>query len=153
MQNVGFSRRSSYLLAVCDKGHIPILLGLEECSPENCHGTCTTGTNPSGIVLDICCTGKLYETSHKKTRPDTKLFWLYIDSTIPLPPESKIQALTISIFCGSTAGFVSDLHGNDENRFSPYAASLEGKRFLYNRRMLQCLFRQFWSFSSRSYMF
>lgn len=52
---------------ICDKGHIPILLGLEECSPENCHGTCTTGTNPLGYVLDICCTDQSKYTCYNQS--------------------------------------------------------------------------------------
>ena len=49
---------------------------------------------------------------------DQCLCFRYIDSTIPL--LSKL----LVIFCGSTAGFVSALVGNSEDRFSQNEAQL-----------------------------
>ena len=44
------------------------------------------------------------------------VFATSVESTIPLPPKS------VTIFCGCTARFVSDLVGNPEDRFPHYAA-------------------------------
>ena len=47
---------------------------------------------------------------------DKRLCFRYTDSTIPLLPKYEISSL--AIFCGCTAGFVSDLVGYPEDRFS-----------------------------------
>ena len=48
---------------------------------------------------------------------DQRLCFLYIDSTMPLLP--KIGSFnSLAIVCGCTAGFVSGLVGNPEDRFS-----------------------------------
>ena len=46
------------LFTVCENDLLPLPLGLEECSTENCRGTCSRGTNPDGYVFDICCAGQ-----------------------------------------------------------------------------------------------
>ena len=54
---------------------------------------------------------------------DQRLCFRYTDSTISLLPKSeKFKSLTI--FCGCTAWFVSDLVGNPEDRFSHNEAQL-----------------------------
>ena len=48
-------------------------------------------------------------------KADQRLCFRYTDSTIPhLPRNFK----PLAIFCGCTAGFVSDMVGNPEDRFS-----------------------------------
>ena len=53
---------------------------------------------------------------------DQRLCFHYMDSTIPLHPKYKIKLL--AILSGCTAGFVSDLVGNLEDRFSHNEAHL-----------------------------
>ena len=61
----------------------------------------------------------------KKTcAPDQCLCFLYIESTVdPLPKP-------LSIFCGCTAQFVSDLVGNPEDKFSGDEAPIRPYFFL-----------------------
>ena len=54
---------------------------------------------------------------------DQRLCFRYIDSTIPLLSKIKIFQ-PLSIFCGCRAGFVSDLVGNPEDRFSRVATHI-----------------------------
>ena len=49
---------------------------------------------------------------------DQRLWFCYIDSTIPLLPKP------LAILCGCTAWFVSDQVGNPEDRFSHNEAHL-----------------------------
>ena len=54
---------------------------------------------------------------------DQRLCVRYIDSRIPLLPKSGISSL-LTIFCGCSSRFVSDLAGNPEDRFSGDAAHI-----------------------------
>ena len=50
---------------------------------------------------------------------DQRLCFRFMDSAIPLLSKSEIS---LAFFCGCTAGFVSDLVKNPEDRFSPNEA-------------------------------
>ena len=58
---------------------------------------------------------------------------IHVYSTIPLLPKSE---LSLSIFCGCTAWFVSDLVGNPEDRFSPEAAQIMSHAFCLQEETL-----------------
>ena len=49
---------------------------------------------------------------------DQRICFRYIVSTIPPLPKSEINFKPLAIFCGFAAGFLSDLVGNPEDRFS-----------------------------------
>ena len=67
--------------------------------------------------LDFCiCKKKEADQLRGNRKADQRLCFRYTDSTIPLFLKSNFKPL--SIFCGCTARFVSDLVGNPEDRFS-----------------------------------
>ena len=56
---------------------------------------------------------------------DQRLCFHYIDSTIPQISKSERNFKLLTIFCGCTARFVSDLVGNPEDRFSHKEAHMQ----------------------------
>ena len=63
------------------------------------------------------CKNKGAAQLHVNRAVDQHLCFHYINSIIPLLPKYEISSLK-PIFCGCTAGFVSDLVGNPKDRFS-----------------------------------
>ena len=64
-----------------------------------------------------------------KGAADQRLCFNYTDSTVLLLHKTETKPLTI--FCGCTAQFVSDLVGNPEDRFSRGAAHFVFERKFY----------------------
>ena len=64
------------------------------------------------------CEYKGADQLHDNCAADQRLCFHYIESTIPLIPQSEISSLK-AIVCGCTVRFVSDLVGNRADRFSP----------------------------------
>ena len=74
---------------------------------------------------DFCiCENKDADQLRGNREADQRLCFRYMDSTIPLLSKSEISK-TLTIFCGCTARFVSDLVGNPEDRFSHNEAHME----------------------------
>ena len=63
------------------------------------------------------CENKDADQLRGNREADQRLCFRYIDRSIPLLPKIR-NFKPLSIFCGCTARFVSDLVGNPEDRFS-----------------------------------
>ena len=63
------------------------------------------------------CENKDADQLRGNREADQRLCFRYIDSTTPLLPKYKYFK-PLAILCGCTAGFVSDLVRNTEDRFS-----------------------------------
>ena len=70
------------------------------------------------------CENKDADQLRGNREADQRLSFRYKDSTVLLLPIYKRNFQHLSIFCGCTAWFVSDLIGNPENRFSHNEAHL-----------------------------
>ena len=64
---------------------------------------------------------------HGNREADQCLCFRYTDSTIPLLSKSEMPSLDryLTVFCGCTARFVSDLVGKPEDRFSHNKAHIK----------------------------
>ena len=62
------------------------------------------------------CENKDADQLRGNREADQRLYFRYIDSTLPLLPIYEM--LSLYIVCSCTARFVSDLVGNPEDRFS-----------------------------------
>ena len=71
------------------------------------------------------CENKDADQLRTNREADQRLCFRYLGSTIPLLPKYEIFK-PLAIFSDRTAGFVSDLVGNPEDRFSHNKAHMEG---------------------------
>ena len=68
------------------------------------------------------CENKDADQLRGNREADQRLCFRYTDSTIPLLPKSEIS---LAVFCGCTARFVSDLVENPEDQFSHNEAHMK----------------------------